>query len=171
MNYYTSDLHFGSKNAIEFDNRPFSGVEEMDKALITNWNARVNENDHVYVVGDFAFCNNRDMEWFLEQLKGHKHLILGNRDFKFEKSGARKYFESVDQMLLLNDGDYNVFLCHYPIAEWCGFHSDTIHLYGHIHATKNEVTDFMHTRPNAFNVGCMLHGYAPVTLEELLAGK
>ena len=74
-------------------------------------------------------------------------------------------------MLFLKDVEQGVFLCHYPIAEWYGFYSGTVHLYGHVHASEGEVTDFMRKRPNAFNVGCMLHGYAPVTLEELLAGK
>ena len=30
VNLYTSDLHFGHKNVIQFDHRPFSNVEEMD---------------------------------------------------------------------------------------------------------------------------------------------
>lgn len=33
MNLYISDLHFGHKAVINFDNRPFADVEEMDRAL------------------------------------------------------------------------------------------------------------------------------------------
>lgn len=34
MIYYTADPHFGHRNILAHCNRPFSSVEEMDKALI-----------------------------------------------------------------------------------------------------------------------------------------
>lgn len=45
MIYYTSDLYFGHRNAIDFDNRPYADVEEMDARLIENWNARVSDEN------------------------------------------------------------------------------------------------------------------------------
>ena len=54
MNLYISDLHFGHKNVIGFDHRPFIDTDEMDHCLIKLWNTRVQPDDHVYVVGDFA---------------------------------------------------------------------------------------------------------------------
>ena len=41
MNFYISDLHFGHKNIINFDNRPYFTVREMEDALIANWNSVV----------------------------------------------------------------------------------------------------------------------------------
>ena len=55
MNLYTSDLHFGHENVIRFDDRPFSDIEEMDRTLIEMWNARVRDEDTVYIVGDVCF--------------------------------------------------------------------------------------------------------------------
>lgn len=41
MNRYISDLHFGHANILKFDNRPFRNTEEMETALIENWNSTV----------------------------------------------------------------------------------------------------------------------------------
>ena len=49
MKYYIGDLHFGHKKVLEFDNRPFETVEEMNETIITNWNNTVTKNDDVYL--------------------------------------------------------------------------------------------------------------------------
>ena len=53
--FFISDLHFGHNNILKYENRPFKNVEEMDKALIRNWNAVVGKNDEVYVLGDVRY--------------------------------------------------------------------------------------------------------------------
>ena len=80
MNLYISDLHFGHKNVILFDHRPFSDVDTMDHCLIQLWNSRVSADDDVYIVGDFCYRSGRTPDWYLRQLNGHKHLIIGNHD-------------------------------------------------------------------------------------------
>ena len=80
MNLYISDLHFGHKNVILFEHRPFSDVDTMDHCLIQLWNSRVSADDDVYIVGDFCYRSGRTPDWYLRQLKGHKHLIIGNHD-------------------------------------------------------------------------------------------
>ncbi|MDE6030769.1 MAG: hydrolase, partial [Oscillospiraceae bacterium] len=98
MIYYTADLHFGHDNVIKFDNRPFSSVEEMDRTIIEHWNGRVTYNDDVYIVGDFAFKNERPFTWYLDRLKGKKHLIVGNHDRDLlNDEAAMRCFESVDK--------------------------------------------------------------------------
>lgn len=36
------------KNIIRFDDRPFGTIDEMDEALVNNWNSVVSNADHVY---------------------------------------------------------------------------------------------------------------------------
>ena len=58
--YFTADSHFGHANVIKHCNRPFTTLEEMNEALIANWNARVHKNDHVYIAGDLAWRGGYD---------------------------------------------------------------------------------------------------------------
>ena len=70
-NYYTSDLHLGHANIIKLCNRPFSNTEEMDETLVSNWNARVHRDDHVYIIGDLAFRNAQSVVNYLEKAFDH----------------------------------------------------------------------------------------------------
>ena len=63
MNLYISDLHFGHKNVILFEHRPFSDVDTMDHCLIQLWNSRVSADDDVYIVGDFCYRSGRTPDW------------------------------------------------------------------------------------------------------------
>ena len=53
--YFIADLHLGHANCIRFDHRPWDIVEEMDMEIIRRWNRKVRKEDHVYVLGDFAY--------------------------------------------------------------------------------------------------------------------
>ena len=46
--FFTSDLHIGHKNIIEYSHRPFSNIEEMNETLIDNWNKTVPEDGIVF---------------------------------------------------------------------------------------------------------------------------
>lgn len=169
MNLYTADLHFGHKSVLRFDRRPFPDVDAMDEAMIKLWNDRVHDDDDVYILGDFAYRNEKSEEWYLKQLKGRKHLIIGNHDTKLLKNdAAMSYFESVDKMMHVSDRGVEICLCHFPIAEWNGYYKGHTHFYGHIHNNKDtEIREFMNTRQNAYNVGCMFYGYAPASLRQI----
>lgn len=170
MNLYTSDLHFGHKRIIKFDNRPFSDVIEMDRVLIELWNNRVQQDDTVYILGDICYRSQHDAEWYLRQLKGHKILILGNHDWPIlNNPKALHYLDGVEKMMEIQDGDKHICLCHYPIAEWNGyFTGETWHIYGHIHNCKNEAYDFMKSKDRALNAGCMINNYSPASINELI---
>ena len=169
MNLYISDLHFGHSNVINFDHRPFLDVTEMDQALIKLWNSRVSADDNVYILGDFCYRNGNAAEWYLRQLKGHKHLIIGNHDkATLNNEKAMAYFESVDKMMHVSDNGNQICLCHFPIAEWNGYYKGSWHIYGHIHNRKDATYEFMKTRERALNAAACINNYTPASFNELL---
>lgn len=169
MNLYISDLHFGHGNVINFDHRPFSDVEEMDRVMIQLWNARVQPEDHVYVIGDFCYRSGKTEDWYLRQLRGHKHLVIGNHDGKLlENEKAMGYFESVDKMMHVEDNGNHTCLCHYPIADWYKGRHGSWHIYGHIHGDRGDVYRLMKTREHALNAGACINNYTPASLNELI---
>jgi calcineurin-like phosphoesterase family protein len=78
--FFTSDLHFGHANIIQYCNRPFNSVEHMNGVLMSNWNSVVTEDDKVIVLGDFAMGKISETLPVAERLNGMKFLVPGNHD-------------------------------------------------------------------------------------------
>ena len=172
MNYYISDTHFGHKNALKFDGRPFENIEEMNETIIAKWNAKVTDEDDVWILGDFCYRSDKDPSFYLKQLKGRKHLLVGNHDkHTLNSVSALKYLESVERLQHLKDGKYNVILCHFPLADWNAKRRGSFHIYGHIHNDRDAVFEFMRRQEHALNAGCMINNYEPVTIEELIVNN
>ncbi len=169
MILYTADLHFGHSEVINFDHRPFADRDEMDAVLIKLWNERVQDDDTVYIVGDVCFKSHHNPDWYLRQLKGHKILIVGNHDWPLlDSPKACSYFEGIEKMLEIKDGENKIVLCHYPLTEWNGYYYGSWHIYGHIHNTRKEAYEFMKTKERALNAGCMINNYTPASFNELV---
>lgn len=170
MNLFTADLHLGHRNSILFDHRPFSDIDEMDEFLVAMWNARVAPDDDIWMLGDFCYRSTKSPVTYLRRLKGKKHLIVGNHDWRMlNDSTAMALWDSVDLLKKIHDPVYgDVILCHYPLAEWEGMHHGSWHLFGHIHASQSPCSEYMDSLDRAINVGCMLHAYAPCSMRELI---
>lgn len=186
-NFYISDLHFGHYNIMRFDNRPFNSVEEMDKALIDNWNSVVDAEDTVYILGDFCWLKEDRWIEILRELNGYKVLIRGNHDLKHMSQQLRNMFQDIKDYKEVKDGSKRVLLSHYPMPFYRGAYNDyMVHLYGHIHTTiendfmehlreyipKNDNRGMSQHRCHFYNVGCMMPymNYTPRTLDEILEG-
>ena len=78
--YVVSDTHFNHENVIRYSNRPYASVEEMNEALIANWNNVVKPEDVVICLGDFALGNKDDIPGIVARLNGMKILVRGNHD-------------------------------------------------------------------------------------------
>ena len=172
MVYFTSDIHFGHKNVIKHNARPFSSVEEMDEAIISAWNKKVHANDTVYIVGDVTL--DKDMAQYVTRLKGKKILIRGNHDIYCQKEINRDIFEQVTRMEeVILDGK-RITLCHFPMIEWPGSRrmpedrSYGYLVYGHIHNRVKPLYRRVLEAPNALNAGMDIHSFVPVCWEELI---
>lgn len=171
MKYFTSDLHFGHKNIIKYEGRPFGSVAEMDEALIQKWNSKVKKEDEVYILGDFGFVNGERANELLDRLNGRKYLIKGNHDYSFlkDKNFDKTKFEWIKDYACINDCGTILCMFHFPIAVWDRQHHGAIHLYGHVHSNKDGHHPLLFKLDNAYNVGCDVHNFEPVTLKEILA--
>ena len=181
MNYFISDLHFGHKNCLSFDNRPFKSIEENDETIIKNWNNTVGIDDDVYLLGDISWYNATKTIEIFNNLNGYIHLIKGNHDSKLLKNRElqSRFCEITDYKELdIGDGKI-VVLCHYPIPCFKNHYYGSYHLYGHVHTgfednmmqqVKYQMTTLYDKPCNMWNVGCMKSymNYTPRTLEEII---
>jgi calcineurin-like phosphoesterase family protein len=166
--WFTSDLHFGHLNVIKYCNRPYATAEEMDEALISNWNSSVQYNDEVWVIGDVFFCQVDRAHQIMRRLNGSVHLIYGNHDKVIRnQQPLQGCFASVtDGIKEINrviDGEkMRIVMCHYPLLSWNRAIYGSLHLHGHVHSTTP--TDGVARR---YDVGVDANMYAPVSLQRV----
>ena len=177
--YFISDLHLGHANCIKFDHRPWETVEEMDREIIRRWNNKVRREDHVYVLGDFAYKNSGSVEEYTKNMNGFIHLIRGNHD-KRSKEYESCFREVLDYKELAIEADgvkCRLILSHYFMPFYNGVRRGTFMLHGHTHMTldstyeerfKQELRD-RGIRCEAYNVGAVWQNYEPQTFEEIIA--
>lgn len=178
MNYFIADTHFGHRNALAFDARPFKTIEDHDQIIINNWNGKVGIDDEVFILGDVSWYNVTKTIDIVESLNGNKHLIIGNHDKKLLRNREFRslFVEIVDyKELSLPDGK-GIVLSHYPIPCFNHHYYGWYHLYGHVHNSfewnmmkliKYEMEELYDKSCLMFNVGAMLTymNYTPRTLE------
>ncbi len=151
--FLISDTHFGHTNIIKYCDRPFANVDEMDEALIKNWNSVVGPQDKVYHLGDVTLS--RRKLYILDHLSGKKILIKGNHDI-FPLKDYTPYFKDVRATHEL--GDY--LLSHIPVHDSQKYRfAGNIH--GHIH--EKNLPD-----PWYYNISVEQINYTPITLEQAM---
>lgn len=163
--WFSADYHLNHANIIRYCKRPFKNVEEMNKSIIKNHNARVKEGDMFFHIGDFCFRNSpggkageggvHKAEHFLGQLNGIKIMLKGNHD------GNNSLKTPIEKMVLRYGGK-RMNLVHNPI------HADSdyeINLVGHVH----EKWKFkkLNEKSVMINVGVDVWNFKPVSFEEI----
>jgi calcineurin-like phosphoesterase family protein len=156
--FFTADTHFGDHRTINIHRRPFATAQEMDEAIVANWNAVVGAQDEIWHLGDFA-RRSADVPDLLARLNGTKHLVRGNNDGA--ATGEADGWQSVQDYAELTVDGVLLVLCHYPFRSWNGQHRRSINLHGHSHGRLKAV-------PRQFDVGLDARGFRPIALAELL---
>ena len=168
MIYFTSDLHFYHDKIIKHANRPYRDSDQMNRALVQNWNRVVGPADEVYILGDVTMKGPELATEMLRQLKGRKYLIRGNHDrFVDQKDFDSSIFEWVRDYYELSWQNQTYILFHYPIEEWNGFFRDTIQLHGHQHNHEDYNFRNLEKGIRRFDVGVDANYMKPVSIEDI----
>ena len=159
--FFTADTHFGSQRALELSKRPYETVNDMDRAMIRNWNKVVHPNDIVYHLGDLGET------WPVQYLNGKIILVFGNYE--------RKELEKDPNLIetLKNSGIDEVYtdpitfddyiLAHEPLLakESNNQNKKTVFcLFGHIHG-RQKVKKF------GIDVGVDANNFTPMKLSDV----
>lgn len=151
MIWITSDLHFGHEAVIRYCNRPFATIQDMDEALIKNWNSHIQPTDTVFVLGDMTLAPYKYFEPIAKRLNGIKYLVKGNHDH-FSDGQYRKLGFTVFEEIKMKLAGKTVRMSHYPYAlPW----------YKRLFAYKSELR-FMERRPPKIPGEWLLHGHSHV---------
>lgn len=176
MIWVTSDCHFNHRNIIDYCNRPYSNCEEMNEALIRNWNERVQPRDTVIVVGDMFMGSPDTIDDIVPRLNGSIYLVDGNHDSpkhidRMNANGIRPVGHELYVTAYRNSkGSWCEFYAIHDPAEIpedisAGQGKDIIYLYGHVHDAAPRGIHAGNPGVYYFHVGADTNDYAPVALE------
>lgn len=156
--FVISDTHWHHKNIIEYSNRPFSSLEEMDEVMVQNWNKVVKPQDKVYHLGDVYMPKKQEKsDWLFSRLNGTKVLILGNHDVGKDQV-LLKWFKRIYAYRFLPD--FRVTLSHVPIHVDSIQRRTLLNIHGHTHEKGSP--------EGPYRSACVeLINYTPIAIEEL----
>ena len=173
--FFIADTHFYHANIIEYCNRPFKDIEDMNTILINNWNSVVKENEDIIIAGDFGFVSNIEkLKKLLDSLHGRKWLTLGNHDYKnkFDRESVKKLFYCIADAFdfiveddEVDDGNLKFHVSHYPCEFWT---RGAIHLHGHVHSGPNSnASEKLIFKPMRYDIGVDNNNFVPISYEQV----
>lgn len=164
MIYFTSDLHLGHAGVIQMQKRPFKSVDEMNRALIMNYNSVVRPGDTCYILGDL--CHKLPVEKanvVIARMNGKKILIRGNHDLQYDQ----KLFLEILDFKVASFEEHYYALMHYPMLSWPKKEGGSIMLHGHIHADSEYNLNNLVDGNRRYDVGVDANNYYPVSIKQI----
>jgi calcineurin-like phosphoesterase family protein len=143
-NFVFSDPHFGHSNIINYCNRPFTTVKEMDEAILANINSVVGIEDTLWCLGDWGFGLNYYIEYTRQQIKCRDvRLVYGNHDFRsiLRRKHLRDLFTTCAYYYECDFDSQKVLMTHWPepehlpanLVDYYITQKKGLHLHGHTH--------------------------------------
>lgn len=168
--YFSSDLHFCHNREFLYEPRGFSSVQEMNKAIIENFNSVVDKDDDLYLLGDLMLNDNDAGMAAVASLNGRIHLILGNHDTVARQQLYQQLPNLIEMTyaIILKYGKYHFYLSHYPTLtgnDKPGLRANLLNLYGHTH----QKLPWSFYSPYMYNVGVDAHNCKPIEIEDVIS--
>ncbi|MBR5805558.1 MAG: metallophosphoesterase [Oscillospiraceae bacterium] len=161
--FLIADTHLGDDIIIKLENRPFKNSKEQTDSIVEKWNSVVNEDDIVYVVGDFLHigCDSYHMEQ-AKKLNGKKYLVRGNHDtesdeFYIDECGFAKVY---DHPIIVDD--FWIF-SHEPM--YINKYFPYANIFGHVHDNPSYAT----FSSRHYCICVERTGYTPITFDAVKA--
>jgi len=159
--FFISDTHFNHKNIMQYCNREFTSVEEMNKTIIKNWNSVVKNTDIVYFLGDLCLGGAEQIEFFTKQLNGRKRMVRGNHDRSVALYLAAG-FEEVSRNTIIVEEFY--IASHKPV--FLNPSIPYVNIHGHIHNTTQTLLN-SDGKNLYYNVSVEMINYTPINFDEI----
>lgn len=174
--FLSADPHFGHFNIIRFCNRPFASIQEMDDAIINNYNQDIGSNDLLIIVGDFAAKNIRQYRerincnnvWLIEgnhdRISSHKPGPL-IRSSNLSNTPIFQKIETLCEISVIKENTKQaIILCHYAMRAWPQSHRGSYMCYGHTHHMMPDDPDLL-----SIDVGVDAHNYRAISIDQVSA--
>lgn len=166
--YITSDTWFGRPQILQIANRrKFSNIEDMNKSMIREWNKKISNDDLVIHLGNFAW-DPLTARSVLKKLNGSILFLLGDSDDAllevFDEFSDK---HTILDMQIAKIQNHDSVISHYPLLDWPGKETGTIHIHGH--SVFSNKTDLRIS--NRINACCDYWSYAPIkysTIKDLI---
>lgn len=163
--WFSSDWHLGHKRVIEFANRPFKNLKEMDDAIIDNMIAPLKKGDDFYFLGDLYWDAQSFWKFYNKFPKNVRfHWIIGNHDYNTIKNHEGQFAE-ITPLTEVKFLSQHAVLCHFPMMTWNRSHHGSFMLFGHHHVNG-------HVEPTLqgkmLNVNCEFNNFKPYSEEDVV---
>ncbi len=165
---FTGCEHNGHYNIINYCDRPYKTVQEMNNDIKKKHNEKVKNGDVVYHLGDYCFHseNNRGngesltADDYLSQLYGEHIHVLGNHDV-----GNRNTLKTKNVEIILQIKKLRIQLIHDPTYARVDY---PLILHSHVH-NQWKVKELRYYRKTSLmiNVGVDVNDFSPISLQEI----